>query len=66
MIEWIKTKLNRPPRGRILVWVDDEAFSADVLANGIVNCPTLELTWDLTCDPISELFEYWAELNEPK
>lgn len=48
------------------MWFDDEAFTANVLANGIVDCPQLELTWDMTCDPKSELFEYWAVLNEPE
>lgn len=65
-IEWIKTVSNRPPRGRILIWFDNEAFTANVLANGIVNCPQLELTWDLTCDPPAEWFRHWAVLNEPE
>lgn len=65
-MNWTATAESKPTlKGRIAIWFDDDIFSARVLENGIVNCPVLELTWDLNEDPVTELFSHWMAVEDP-
>lgn len=64
-MNWIETKGCRPPKGRIAIWFDDDIVSARVLDRGIVDCPVLQLTWDLERDPEHKWFTHWQLVTAP-
>jgi hypothetical protein len=64
-MDWIKTTSMKPPRGRIVIWYDDDVFSANVLENGVVDCRALEMAWDLNVDQQHEWFSHWGLLTVP-